>query len=417
MRGCAAPIPRFPLLRRSVVRESLSDRGLREAALRRLRSSRNAYEELILSLTLASTAGVTALVLALVARETSLAWPLTALIVVGSLAALLRVGALADQVVNRLSVDKLIGFGVAVQLAIWPLLPLRKALGSGPKPPAPRTESNGGGETASEPSEPEMQVEEEIADEPLERHERAMIHAILHLDETPVREIMVPRVDVVSLDVGNTLDQAVPRMLESGHSRLPVYEESPDNVIGILYSRDLLAATTRGKGAAPPALRDLLRPCFFVPESKRVDEMLTEFQERRVHLAVVVDEYGGVAGIVTIEDLLEEIVGEIEDEFDVGEPGVERDGSGVAIVDARMAVDKFNEEFAAEISPEGFDTLGGFLFGRLGRVPVAGDVVEQGTLRLQVITTAGRRIRKVSVERLPQVVEARMASDQAGEPG
>ena len=141
--------------------------------------------------------------------------------------------------------------------------------------------------------EPALPVEEEIADEPLEHHERAMIHAILHLDETPVRELMVPRVDVVSLDVGSTIDQAVPKILESGHSRLPVYEESPDNVIGILYARDLLAATARGHSADPPTVRDLVRPCFFVPESKRVDEMLEEFQERLRPF------HGEIKGIIT----------------------------------------------------------------------------------------------------------------------
>jgi CBS domain containing-hemolysin-like protein len=242
-----------------------------------------------------------------------------------------------------------------------------------------------------------------------------MIRAILQLDETPVREIMVPRVDVISIDVSTTLDEAVPRMLESGHSRLPVYEQGADNIIGILYSRDLLAATVRGRGAAPPTLRDLLRPCFFVPESKRVDEMLTEFQERRVHLAVVVDEYGGVAGIVTIEDLLEEIVGEIEDEFDVDEPNVDRRASGYAVVDARMPVDKFNEEFNVGINAEGFDTLGGFLFSRLGRIPVAGDLVVEKGLRMQVATTAGRRIKKVNVMPQPAQAEEPAASEQASE--
>ncbi|MEX2376201.1 MAG: transporter associated domain-containing protein, partial [Dehalococcoidia bacterium] len=157
---------------------------------------------------------------------------------------------------------------------------------------------------------------------------------------------------------------------------------------------------------------------FFVPESKRVDEMLTEFQERRVHLAVVVDEYGGIAGIVTIEDLLEEIVGEIQDEFDVDEPSIERWENGEAIVDARMPVDKFNEEFVTSISAEGFDTLGGFLFSKLGRLPTAGDVVSEHGLRMQVVSTAGRRIRKVSVtKQVPVAVEAGVGADSSGESG
>ncbi|MCH8974254.1 MAG: CBS domain-containing protein, partial [Chloroflexi bacterium] len=155
-----------------------------------------------------------------------------------------------------------------------------------------------------------------------------------------------------------------------------------------------------------------MRPAFFVPESKRVDEMLTEFQERRVHMAIIVDEYGGVAGIVTIEDLLEEIVGEIQDEFDVDEPVIERGPSGEAVVDARMPVDEFNAEFSADISPEGFDTLGGLLYARLGKIPEPGDVVNENGLRLQVITTTGRRIRRIRV-----VPEPRAVADPESEAG
>ena len=140
--------------------------------------------------------------------------------------------------------------------------------------------------------------------------------------------------------------------------------------------------------------------------SKRVDEMLREFQERRVHLAVVVDEYGGVAGIVTIEDLLEEIVGEIEDEFDVEEQSIEWGAAGEAVVDARMHIDRFNEEFGSTISPDGFDTLGGYLFSKLGRMPAAGDLVASASLNLQVVNTVGRRIKKVRVERVPEPTEA-----------
>ena len=399
-----------------MVRETLGERGVREAAIRRLRSSRNSYESLIRMLSLVSVAGTSSLALALLARETGLAWPLLVLAVAASAFGAIVAGTLVDQIIFRLGLGRLIIFGVIAQMLLWPLLFIPRMAKLGIRTPAARPETNGSAsaEPGVEHTESALQVEEEIADEPLEVHERAMIHAILHLDETPVREIMVPRVDVVSLDVASTLDEAVPRMLDSGHSRLPVFEENPDNVVGILYSRDLLTATARGRGAAPPVLRDLVRPCFFVPESKRVDEMLREFQERRVHLAVVVDEYGGVAGIVTIEDLLEEIVGEIEDEFDIEEPTVERRSSGDAVVDARMSIDSFNDEFTVEISQEGFDTLGGFLFARLGRIPTAGELVEEAGLRIQVITTVGRRVKKVLVTRAPQAVEAEHA-DHAGE--
>ena len=399
----------LPLLRQSQVRESIGERGIREAALRRLRTSRDRYDDLVWLLTLLSVAGASALTVGLLLRATDLRWPLIALGVAGLWLAALLLVPVVRYVVRALPVPRLVVGGVMVQFALWPLLPLRRLGRSGRRLGPARDannvhapDTNGG----SEGGEPRMQVEEEIADEPLELHERAMIHAILHLDETPVRELMVPRVDVVSLDVTTPLDDAVQRILDSGHSRLPIYEEGKDNIVGILYSRDLLAAQARGARAASPALRDLMRPAFFVPESKRVDEMLTEFQERRVHIAIVVDEYGGVAGIVTIEDLLEEIVGEIQDEFDAEEPVIERSPSGEAIVDASMPVDEFNEEFSTDISPEGFDTLGGLLYARLGKIPKPGDVVHENGLRLQVVTTAGRRIKRVRVVPEPHAASA-----------
>lgn len=396
----------LPLLRRSTVRETLKEGTFRDSVLRRMRASREAYEELVNLLISLSAAGVAALSVGLLARATDLSWETMALGVVLISIVSLVLGSLVERLVPSLTIARLVFLGTAAQVVLFPLLPLPKLVrlglpmtGSRVEIPPPLT-----GDAPPERVEPEIDIEEEIGEEPLERHEKAMIYAILHLDQTQVREIMVPRVDVVSLDVEVPLDEAVPRMLESGHSRLPIYEESPDNIIGILYGRDLLAAATRGQGAAAPTLRELLRPCFFVPESKRVDEMLTEFQQRRVHLAVVVDEYGGVAGIVTIEDMLEEIVGEIEDEFDREEPTVERLEFGDAQVDARMPIDNFNEEFNVSIEPQGFDTLGGLLFSRLGRIPTAGDMVEEAGLRMQVTATAGRRIKKVRVS--TQIAEA-----------
>jgi putative hemolysin len=390
----------LPLLRRGTVRETLKEGTFRDAVLRRLRSSREAYEELVHLLMSLSAAGLAALSVALLVRATELSWLMVALGVVGVALAAQVLGSLVERLVPRLATSRLVLLGTGAQLMLLPLLFLPRIVRLGLPITGARAEpapALAGDQAAAERAEPEIDIEEEIGEEPLERHEKAMIYAILHLDETPVREIMVPRVDVVSLDVTVPLEDAIPRILESGHSRLPVYEDGPDNIIGILYGRDLLAATTRGQGAAVPSLREMLRPCFFVPESKRVDEMLTEFQQRRVHLAVVVDEYGGVAGIVTIEDLLEEIVGEIEDEFDREEPPVERSDSGYAQVDARMAIDSFNEEFNVNIEPQGFDTLGGLMFSRLGRIPTAGDLVEEAGLRMQVTATAGRRIKKVRV--------------------
>ena len=392
----------IPLLRRYAVRESLREGSFRDAVVKGYRASRDEYEDLVYVLELIAIAVVAVFAVALLVRKTTLIWPFAGLGIVAILFTVLAAGAMAEHFVPRSNVNRLVSLAVAMYPVLWVLRPIARIARLGLPLTGPRREAPvpGTGEVVQEEPEPsEIDLEEEIGDEGLDRRERAMIRAILHLDETPVREIMVPRVDVISLEVTTTLDQAVPRALESGHSRLPVYEESPDNIIGILYTRDLLAASSRGQGAAAPTIRDLLRPAFFVPESKRVNEMLTEFQQRRVHLAIVVDEYGGVSGIVTIEDLLEEIVGEIEDEFDREEPSVEHLPSGEYLIDAGLSVDEFNNEFKVNLEAKGFDTMGGFLLNKLGRIPLAGDTVEEAGLRMQVVATAGRRIKKVRISK------------------
>ena len=395
--GLHAAEAALPLLRRSAVRDALPERGVREAAVRRLRSSRNAYEDLVGLLVLLSAATISASALGLLTRVWEPRWATVVAVLVGLWLVLLLLAPLVEYTVGRLPVRQLVTLGTLVQMLLWPLLPIRRFSRSGLRFAGARRDGENGGNGHAETDEAALDVEEEIAEEPLDRHEREMIRAILHLDRTPVREIMVPRVDVVSIEVSTDIERAATRMLDSGHSRFPVYEGDPDNIVGMLYSRDLLAATTNR--AAAPALRDLVRPPFFVPESKRVDEMLTEFQERRIHMAVVVDEYGGLTGIVTVEDLIEEIVGEIEDEFDTGQPNVEWAANGDAVVDARMSVDEFNGTFGAAVSPEGFDTVGGLLSSRLGRIPSAGDVVEEDGLEVRVMTTVGRRVKRVRVTR------------------
>lgn len=395
--GLHAAEAALPLLRRSAVRDWLPERGVREAAVRRLRSSRNAYEDLVWLLVLLSAAAVSASALGLLMRLWELHWAAVAAVLAGLWLVLLLLAPLAEYTAGRLPTRQLVTFGTIVQVLLWPLLPVRRFSRSGLRFAGAHQDGERSGNGHAETTEAALDVEEEIADEPLDHHEREMIRAILHLDETPVREIMVPRVDVVSIEVSTSIERAATRMLDSGHSRLPVYETDPDNIVGMLYSRDLLAATANR--AAAPALSDLVRPPFFVPESKRVDEMLTEFQERRVHMAVVVDEYGGISGIVTVEDLIEEIVGEIEDEFDTGQPNVEWAANGDAVVDARMSVDEFNGTFGAAVAAEGFDTVGGLLFSRLGKIPSSGDVVEENGLEVRVMTTIGRRVKRVRVTR------------------
>jgi putative hemolysin len=234
----------------------------------------------------------------------------------------------------------------------------------------------------------------------LEAEEEQMIHAVIELGERRVHEVMVPRIDIIGLEVDGTFEDAVERIIAEGHSRLPVWERSVDDIVGILYAKDLLKFLKEAS-ADPPPIRALLRTPLFVPESITIDDLLRQLQRRKVHLAVVLDEYGGTAGLVTIEDLLEEIVGEIQDEYDVEEPMVVRLGDDRARVDGRASVDELGELWedldvdALLEDREEYDTLGGLLFHRLGRVPKLGDQVRVGDLTLTVETTDGRRAGKV----------------------
>ncbi len=234
----------------------------------------------------------------------------------------------------------------------------------------------------------------------MEPTERQMIRGVINLEETSVHEIMVPRIDVVAVSTENTLDEVIQVIMERGYSRVPLFDETIDNVVGVLYAKDImkhLAADGVDRSAAN--LRDLARPPFFVPESKHVDELLADMRANRVHLAIVVDEYGGTAGIVTIEDMLEEIVGEIEDEYDREEPTIEKVDDTEVIVDARVSIDDLNELLGLNIEGEDFDTVGGFVYHELGRIPLAGDEVQSDGLRMKVLSVLGRRIKKIRVKK------------------
>jgi putative hemolysin len=233
----------------------------------------------------------------------------------------------------------------------------------------------------------------------IEAEEEQMIGAVLGLGEHKVHEVMVPRIDIVGLPLDTSLDQMIDTIVAGGHSRIPVYEDSIDNIVGILYAKDLLPYL-KGTDQLPP-VRRLARPPLFVPESMSVDDLLHQLQRRRVHIAVVLDEYGGTAGLVTIEDLLEEIVGEIVDEYDPDEePMIAPDGDRRARVDGRASVDDLLEHFDLPSSTledqEEYDTVGGLIYHRIGGVPRPGDVVKVGDeLTLTVESTDGRRVEKV----------------------
>lgn len=230
--------------------------------------------------------------------------------------------------------------------------------------------------------------------------EGRMIYSIIQLGETLAREIMVPRIDMLTLDIHTPLPEAADVFLRSGHSRVPVYEESIDNTLGLLYAKDLLRVWREGNQVE--SLRSLLRPAYFTPEAKKVDDLLAEMQSQRIHMAIVVDEYGGVAGLLTLEDIVEEIVGEIQDEYDQAEEApyqVLKDNTYVFL--GRVDVDDFNEVMGSSISRDEADTVGGLIYSRLGRVPDVGEQVLIDGLQLTVEQVSGRRIRKVRASRLP----------------
>jgi putative hemolysin len=228
----------------------------------------------------------------------------------------------------------------------------------------------------------------------LERDEREMINGIFELSQVTAREVMVPRIDVAATREDALVAEVLGVIVSTGHSRVPIYEGSLDNVTGIVYAKDVLKHLQSGSLDDP--VKPLARPALFVPEAKKVDELLQELQQRRVHMAVVVDEYGGTAGIITIEDLLEEIVGEIRDEYDQAEEAhMEQISDREAIFDARTSIREANELLALHLPDDESDTLGGLVYDRLGKVPAIDDEVLVDSCTIRVMSTDGRRIKKV----------------------
>lgn len=231
----------------------------------------------------------------------------------------------------------------------------------------------------------------------LEPEERRMIYEIFQFGETMAREIMVPRIDVLALDEETTtLSSSINAFIDSGYSRLPVYKESIDNILGFLYAKDLL--TTLGKSEDEVILRDLLCPPYFIPETKKADDLLSEMQAERFHMAIVVDEYGGVSGVVTLEDIIEEIIGEIQDEYDEREEALYQElGDDQYLFHGRIDLDDFADIVGTELPNGDADTLAGFLYEELGRVPQGGENVRVNGLLLTIEQVSGRRIRRVRV--------------------
>jgi putative hemolysin len=244
-------------------------------------------------------------------------------------------------------------------------------------------------------------VEDSAEEGVLEEEEKEMIHSIIEFTDTIARQVMVPRIDIEGVDVTAPLEEVVRQVIATGHSRLPVYEQTLDSVIGIIHVKDVIAPLT--SHATNVSIRSLMRKPYFVPEGKKLDELLQEMRSRRVPMAIVVDEFGGTSGLVTVEDVLEEIVGEIEDEYDVAEePPVEEPAGGEGLlVDARMPIDDVNEELQLELPEGDYDTLGGFVFSLFGRPPEVGEQIRFESTEFVVEEMEGRRLQRLRVINRP----------------
>jgi CBS domain containing-hemolysin-like protein len=230
----------------------------------------------------------------------------------------------------------------------------------------------------------------------IEREERRLIHSIFEFGDTVVREVMVPRPDMMGVEADATVDEALEKAIGAGYSRLPAYGEGPDDILGLVYLKDIIRRVRESDGAQTK-LGDLVRPAVFVPEQKKVAELLREMKKDKFHMAIVVDEYGGTAGLVTLEDLLEEIVGEIVDEYDVEVPRVERLADGCLLVAGATPIDEVNELLEIELPETDWDTVGGLIFNLLGHVPVEGEAVEFQGFEFRAERVQGRRILTVRI--------------------
>jgi putative hemolysin len=347
--------------------------------------------------------------------------PILLLVLISQLLTGTLVGIVADRLFGALGVIVAVVFEVAVIFVFAEALPKnwaienpdRSALFSAPivsavvRFPPFRIVSNGliglanlligGRGKGTQVSESELLAMADVAleDEVIETDERALIHSIIEFGDTIVREVMVPRPDMSTVEAQRSVSEVLGTAMSGGYSRLPVYRQNVDDVVGFAYTKDLVAAEREGH--QDEAVGGFLRPAHFVPETKRVSRLMREMQELQYHMAIVVDEYGGTAGLVTLEDLIEELVGEIVDEYDVEEPPVERLGDGQLSVSARLGVDELAELVDTELPEGDWDTVGGLFFNLLGRIPQEGESVEAGGLRLVASKVQGNRIGRIRV--------------------
>ena len=240
----------------------------------------------------------------------------------------------------------------------------------------------------------------------INEEENQMIRSILALGDTVVREIMVPRTDMACVSVDAGVKDVLKAIIACGHSRIPVYEETIDNIIGLIYAKDLLKYWEMNDEAI--ILKKIIRAPYFIPESKNLEELLHEFKKKRVHIAIVIDEYGGTSGLVTIEDLLEQIVGDIQDEYDLEEDWLVEQADGSVIVDARLPIEELEDRFDIEVEREKFDTVGGLIFHLIGRIPLTGDEIDDDSIHMTILEADERRIGKVKIVKKNRSVEEKV---------
>lgn len=231
---------------------------------------------------------------------------------------------------------------------------------------------------------------------------RDMIKGIEDLSETSVKEVMIPRIDVDFLPLGTPQEELLEKIAESGHSRFPVYSESIDNVVGVLYVKDLINAFSKKETID---LEKIIRKPFYVPESKRIDTLLREFKRRHVHIAIAIDEYGGISGIICMEDIIEQIVGDIQDEFDNEQEDIIALGENLWLCDARVNIDDLNDKIETSIPNEEFDTLGGFVFDLFGKIPAKFEKASWNGLDFIVQDMEGHRINQIKITKRNDEIE------------
>jgi CBS domain containing-hemolysin-like protein len=292
--------------------------------------------------------------------------------------------------------------------AFGPVVKIAQRALKAKRAPAAVNGDEAAGSTADAVKTSEKSVEPESASE---GEERQLLRSIVDFSDTLVREVMTPRPDIVAILDSATIGDLRALFREQEYSRFPVFKDSLDNIIGFVFVKDLVALSAADDGRP---ISQLLRPAVVAPESKRVSELLKQFQRQQTQIAIVVDEYGGTAGLVTIEDMLEEIVGEIRDEYDVESEPVVEEADGGFVFSGRVDIDEVKQRLNVHIEREGFETVGGYLLTRLGRVPAVGERVEIDGLRVEILEVERRRIHKVRLTR-PQPVEAMVAPPEAAE--